>query len=142
MKMKRVQILGMATLMLTLNGCFETEAPECSSEQVTGMVQEIYEKQMKEMGGDNILTQVLFATVPKKIIKVDTARPVAYDENIHLRSCKASATLEGNITSPIEYTVQLDEKNSDQIYVELKMDFVEDLAQQGIMNEVMKKMNK
>ena len=140
MKVKRLYIVSMAASMLMLNGCFKTEAPQCSSEEVTGMVQQIYGKHMKDMGEDNILAQVLFATVPKKISKIDSARAVSYDENIHLRSCKAQAYFESNTTAPIEYTVQLDEKDSDQIYVELKMDFVEDLAQQGMMNQIMKNM--
>lgn len=132
--------MGMAASIFMLNGCFKTEAPKCSSESVTGLVQEIYEKHMKSMEEENIFAQVLLGTVPKKIIQIDSARPVAYDENIHLRSCKAQAHFEHNTTAPIEYTVQLDEKNSDQIYVELKMDFVEDLAQKNMMNQIMKNM--
>jgi len=48
--------------------------------------------------------------------------------------------MENNITIPIEYTVQLDEKNKEQFYVELKLDFLEDLAEQGMMNQFMNKM--
>lgn len=138
--MKISYMVGMAASMMLLNGCFKTEAPKCSSDQVVEMAKDIYVNHMKDLESNNIFAQVFLTTVPKKILKIDSARPVAYDENIHIRSCKAQAYFEGNITVPIEYTVQLDEKNSDKIYVDLKMDFVEDMAQQGIMNQIMKKM--
>ncbi len=140
MKIKWVQVTVMALGMLILNGCFNTEAPKCSDEKIEKMVKEIYADHVKTLSTENILAQLLLVTVPKKIVKLDAARPVSYDEKITLRSCKANATFETNITVPVEYTVQLDEKNKEQIYVELKLDFLEDLAQQGMMDQFMKNM--
>ena len=122
--------------MFTLNGCFKTEAPKCSSPDVKNTLKGLYAQQMKK-SEQNIFMQVMMTSVPKTMTKIDSARAVAYDENINLRSCKAEATLGKDMTATIEYTVQLDEKNNDQFYVELQMDFLENLAQQGMMNQFM-----
>ena len=136
--MKKIQVLALFAAMIMLQGCFEKEAPQCSDEAIITTVQELYAEHMQKNDNTNILAQVLMASVPKKILSIHSARAVAYKENIHLRSCKAEAVMEGNITSSIEYTVQLDEKNDDQFYIELDMEFIETLAQQGMMNQFMK----
>jgi len=135
--MKKTNILALLILaVFTLNGCMEKEAPKCSTTEVKNTVKKIYSQQMEKMK-DNILMIAFMGTVPKTITSVDSIRAVAYDETVGLRSCKAEATLGEGLKSPIEYTVQLDEKNSNQFYVELQMDFIETLAQQGMMNKFM-----
>ncbi len=136
-----LKIAAMGTVAFGLNGCFESqEAPSCSDGRVTEMVQQIYADHMKSAGGENIFAQVFLAAAPGRIAKIDVARAVAYDEKLKLRSCKAEATFENNATSPIEYTVQLDEKDPEQMYIELKLDFLEQLMQQGMMQQFMNKM--
>ncbi len=136
--MKYFTIVLMGVLALGMSGCMETkEVPSCADVQVEKMLKEIYAKHIKETGSANIIAQMFLASVPKQILKLDSARAVAYDDKIMLRSCKAEATLEGNVTTAIEYSVQLDEKNKEQMYVELKLDFLEGLMQQGMMNQLM-----
>ncbi|WP_456451761.1 hypothetical protein [Hydrogenimonas sp.] len=122
---------------LGMTGCFKSEAPQCSDPEVVKLVEQIYENQMQELQKSNPLAAIFLATLPKKIVKIESARPVKYDENVKLRSCKGIAHFEDNRTANIEYTVQLDEKNSDQFYVELQMDFLEGLAQQNMMDMIM-----
>ncbi len=136
--MKKIYMLALMLAIITLTGCVKTEAPKCSDSEVESTLKKIYTQQMEKTSA-NMLAQVLLASVPKTISEINSARPISYDENINLRSCKAEATLGKDITSTIEYTVQLDEKNNGQFYVELQMDFIEDLAQQGMMNQFMKK---
>jgi len=134
-----ISLCMMGVLALGLNGCMESkEAPSCSEEQVKAMVKEIYLKHMKEGGKDNILAQVFLSAAPQHIVMLKSARAVAYDEKIMLRSCKAEAVFDGNRTSNIAYTVQLDENDKDKMYVELQLDFLETLMQQGLMNQFMK----
>ena len=136
-----VSLCMMGALALGLSGCMESkEAPSCSNEQIKIMVKEIYVKHLKDSAKGNMLAQVYLSTVPKHIVKLESARAVAYDEKIMLRSCKAEAVFEGNTTANIAYTVQLDENNKDKMYVELQLDFLESLMQQGLMNQFMKKL--
>jgi len=136
MKWQTPMIGGLAALFL-LTGCFKSEAPKCSDPKVTQLVEQIYTNQIAELKKSNPLAAVFMAAIPQKIVRIESARPVKYEENIKLRSCKGVAVFEDNRTANIEYTVQLDEKKSDQFYVELKMDFLEGLAQQGMMDMIM-----
>ena len=133
--LKNVGHIALASfLALGLTGCFKSEAPKCSDPEVVKLVEQIYENQMQELQKSNPLAAIFLATLPKRIVAIESARPVKYDENIKLRSCKGVAHFEDNRTANIEYTVQLDEMNGDQFYVELQMGFLEGLAQQGMMN--------
>jgi hypothetical protein len=129
--------LLLASTMLMLGGCFKSEAPKCSDPQVIQLVEQIYEQNIADMAKDNPMFAIIKEAVPSKIVSIDSARPVKYDENIKLRSCKAIAHFDDNRTANIEYTVQLDEKKSDEFYVELKFDFIQGLAQQGMMQQIM-----
>jgi hypothetical protein len=124
-------------LALGLSGCFKSEAPKCSDKQVVELVEQIYTNQIQELQKSNPLAAVFLAALPKKMVAIESARPVSYDEKIKLRSCKGVAKFDDNRTANIEYTVQLDEKNNDQFYVELKMDFLEGMAQQSMMDMIM-----
>ena len=126
-----------AVTALSLGGCFKSEAPKCSDPQVVGMVKQIYHENIAEMAEANPMFAVIKGAIPDRSVSIESARPVAYDEKIDLRSCRAVARFDDNRTANIEYTVQLDEKKSDQFYVELKLDFVQGLAQQGIMQKMM-----
>ena len=131
--------LAMVTA-LSLGGCFKSEAPKCSDPQVVDMVKKIYHENIAEMADANPMFAIFKEAIPDRIVSIDSARPVSYDEKVDLRSCKAIAHFDDNRTANIEYTVQLDEKNKDQFYVELKLDFVQGLAQQGIMQKMMHEM--
>ncbi len=134
--MKKIYLLTPLIAMFALTGCFKSEAPKCSDTEVKKTLKKLYAQKMIEMKG-NVLTMFFTAAVPKTITSIGAARAISYDEKVNLRSCKAEATLGEGITSAIEYTVQLDEENNGQFYVELQMGFVETLAQQGIMNQLM-----
>ena len=134
-----VNLCMIGALSLGLSGCMESkEAPSCSNEQIKIMVKEIYVKHIKDSAKENILAQVFLAAAPQHIVKLESARAMAYDEKIMLRSCKAEAVFDGNTTANITYTVQLDENDKDKLYVELQLDFLEALMQQGLMNQFMK----
>ncbi len=136
--MKFWQMTALTGLVLTLGGCFKSEAPKCSDKEVVQLVKQIYTEHIGELSKSNPMFMIFAAAIPKKIVKIDSARPVSYDEKIHLRQCKAQAYFDDNRTAPIEYTVQLDEKNSDQFYVELSFEFLQPLAQQGMMQQILK----
>ncbi|WP_353662382.1 hypothetical protein [Hydrogenimonas sp. SS33] len=129
--------LVLASAMVMLGGCFKSEAPKCSDPQVIGLVKQIYAENVAEMAKTNPMFAIFKEAIPSQIVSIDSARPVKYDENIKLRSCKAVARFDDNRTANIEYTVQLDEKKSDQFYVEMKFDFLQGLAQQGMMQKIM-----
>lgn len=134
---------GLAVAMaLSLSGCFKSEAPKCSDPQVVKLVEQLYAQQIEDLKKNNPLAAMFITAMPQKMVRIDSARPVKYDENVKLRSCKGEAVFDDNRTANIEYTVQLDEKNHDQFYVELKMDFIQGLAQQGMMEMMMKDIKK
>jgi hypothetical protein len=143
--LKREKILGrcwkgiaVSLLLLGTGGCFRSEAPQCSDPQVVRLVEESYAEQVGALQRSNPLAAVFLSMLPKKMVALESPRPVKYEENIRLRSCKAVARFDDNRTADIRYTVQLDERNSDHVYVELKMDFLEGLAQQSIQEEMLK----
>ncbi|WP_457597008.1 hypothetical protein [Hydrogenimonas sp.] len=126
-----------AALATGLTGCFKSEAPKCSDPEVVKLVEQIYAEQIAELQKNNPLAGIFLAGLPKKMVSIESARPVKYDENIQLRSCKGVAHFDDNSSANIEYTVQLDEKNKNQFYVELKMDFLEGMAQRSMMDMMM-----
>ena len=130
---KMVKLFMVAAPILVLSGCFETQAPECSDEAVIETVKNIY-TELPEKNKDNPIAGMFMKTLPKSITSLDSIRPISYDENIKLRTCKAQATLENQQTIDLQYTVQTMEKDPDQFYVELNTDFLEGLLMNNIMN--------
>ena len=64
---------------------------------------------------------------------MNSVRAISYDEVVKLRTCRAEAVFDTNQTANIEFTVQLNEENSDEFYVDLDTEFVEGLMQQSLM---------
>ncbi|MBU1927387.1 hypothetical protein KKG77_00130 [bacterium] len=127
------KILLSAFVLFSLSGCFSSEPPKCSDEDVKDIVKSLYVEMIGNMK-ETTYTAIFAAALPKEMLSIDSIRPVAYDEAVKMRSCKATAKLEGDKEINIEYTIQTNEENSDEYYVELGSDFVEGLMMQNIMN--------
>ena len=139
---KSVYALLMGILAVSLSGCLQQEAPKCSDSDVKELVKEIYAENLVNLQKENPFAAMFIGTLPKKIVRIDSTRPVKYEENIKLRTCKGVAYFEDNRSANIEYTVQLDEKNADQYYVELDLSFLDGLAKQGMMENIFKGLDK
>ena len=135
---KRWSLFVIVLSGFVLSGCLQTEAPKCSDSDVTGLVEQIYAEHIEELKKDNPMAAMYVEMVPKKIVKIDSARAMRYDKEVKLRECKAVAYFENNQSSDIEYTVQLDEQDESQFYVELDLDFLEDLLKSGLWKNILK----
>ncbi|QOP40249.1 hypothetical protein [Sulfurimonas marina] len=130
-------------LALFMSGCFSDNAPKCSNEDVQDTVKQVYTNILDNAQNSNNLFLAGFTkSLPKAMVELSSFRAVAYDETVKLRSCKAEALFDTDQTMEISYTVQLDEQDSDQFYVELDTAFMETLMQQSIMQEVFNKNKK
>ncbi len=139
MKQAFLQSVIVAISAIGLSGCFNAEAPKCSDLNVQNRVKKIYAEQIISLADKNPMALIFVEALPKRMVRIDFARPIKYEENIKMRSCKAIAYFDNNSSANIEYTVQLDEKNSKKFYVELNMDFLDDVAKQGIIHHIFKK---
>ncbi len=141
--MRKTLFTAIAATALLFTGCFNTEAPKCSDKEVTSLLKETYTQWRENMEkSGNPLMAVYSVMLPKKIVNIDAPRASAYDPNIKLRSCKAEVTFDNNITGTLAYTVQIDEKDSDQFYLELDSDSLTALLQQSLMGNVLKQLDK
>jgi hypothetical protein len=136
MKIKTIAMLF--TVALFLSGCFENEAPKCSDPAVKGLVKNLYKESVQELA-NNPMAALFVGTLPKELHSLSAVRPVAYDEKVNLRSCKAEAHFDNNITANIQYTVQLSEENPEEFYVELDTTFMEGLMQQSMLQGIFEK---
>jgi len=119
---------------LFLTGCF-SEAPKCSDAEVKETLKSVYLQVLDNINSSNNMFLAGFASsLPKAIESIDSIRTVAYDEKIELRQCKADVRFDNNQTASISYSVQVNEENSDEFYVELDTEFVEGLMQSNMMN--------
>lgn len=134
MKLKNItNVLVICLSAFSFAGCLNSETPECSDDTVIDTVKEVY-TEMFTKNNANPLVAGLLKTLPKTISSLDSIRPISYDENVNLRTCKAQATLANNQTVDIQYTVQSVEKENGQFYVELNTDFLQNLMMSNIMN--------
>jgi len=141
--MKKTAFATLAAAALLFTGCFNTEAPKCSDKDVTSLLKKTYTQWRESMEkSGNPLMAVYSVMLPQKIVTIDAPRASAYDPNIKLRSCKAEVTFDNNITGTLAYTVQIDEKNSDQFYLELDSDSLTALLQQSLMGNMLKQLDK
>jgi len=124
-------------ILLLFSGCFSNEAPKCSDPAVKKMVKNLYEESLEELS-TNPMAIIFMQSLPKRMLSLSAVRPMAYDEKIHLRACKAKARFDNNISSDIEYSVQLSEENPKEFYVELDTTFMEGLMQQSMIQGVFK----
>ena len=136
MKIRTMILTAVTPLFLT--GCFQNEAPKCSDPAVKGLVKNLYQDSLKQLS-NNPMAIIFMGALPKEIVSITAVRPVAYDEKVHLRSCKAEARFDNNATANIEYTVQLSEENPEEFYVELDTAFMEGLMQQSMMQGIFDK---
>jgi hypothetical protein len=128
-------LLIAASTLFLLSGCFKSEAPKCSNPDVKELVKNLYGDSLENLS-KNPMSALFIDALPKKIVKLNATRPIAYDEKINMRRCKAEALFDNNIKADISYTVQLSEEKSDQFYVELDTSFMEGLVQQSMMQGI------
>ncbi|MEO1938371.1 MAG: hypothetical protein ABGW85_07025 [Sulfurimonas sp.] len=133
--MKIKTMIAVAITPFLLSGCFKSEAPKCSDPAVKGLVKDLYTESLQKLSS-NPMAAMFMGALPKEIVSISAVRPVAYDEKVNLRSCKAEAHFDNNVTANIEYTVQLSEENPEEFYVELDTAFMEGLMQQSMMQGI------
>jgi len=136
--MKIISIATACALTLMLSGCLDSEAPKCSDPAVKKLVKDLYQESVQELA-NNPMAAIFMTSLPKEITSISAVRPVAYDEKVNLRSCKAEAHFDNNISANIKYTVQLSEENPEEFYVELDTTFMEGLMQQSMMQGIFDK---
>jgi len=143
-KIRLILGVSIATTSVLITGCGDTniskkEAPLCSDTKIIDTLKKTYYERVqkiKKNPGRGITTRIFVMAVPEKMIDITSARSVEYKENINLRSCKAKVFMGKDITLPVEYTVQADEKNSEQIYVDLNMNFLQGTVQPSILKRL------
>lgn len=132
--MKLIQTLLQFSLasscVLLLSGCFN-ETVECSDESVQQTIEEIYVEQIQS-GQNNPLLATMTKNLPN-IDSIDAIRPASYDDAIKLRECKAVMHFDNGNKVDIAYSIQTNEENSDEFYVELDTTFLEGLLMSSIM---------
>ena len=137
-KMQKVSTILLGSVVaVSFSGCLSSEAPKCSSDEAIESVKSLY-IDMQENVKSNPYAALFASSLPKEMTSIESIRPVSYDENIKMRSCKATAKLENGSEIDIEYTIQLNEENSDEYYVELSSSFLEALMMQNMMKSIMK----
>lgn len=77
-------------------------------------------------------------TLPDNIVAISSTRAVSYDKEIKLRHCKADVSLDNDTSSSLLYSVQVDEEDTDNFYVELDSDSLGTIAQQATMRQLLK----
>lgn len=133
-------LIPLFLILFFLSGCFKTEAPKCSDQEIQESVKEVYGNINNNIqNSDNTFLSGFSQVLPHKILSLESFRAIAYDKEIKLRSCKAQATFDTNQTLELNYTVQLSEEDSNEYYVELDTVFLETLIQQNLMREVFKR---
>jgi hypothetical protein len=136
--MKTIVLSLLLTIFMT--GCFNNEPPKCSDDDVQETLKSIYTQVLENVqNSGNPFLAGFTKSLPQGIQSLSSIRPVAYDEAVKIRSCKAEALFDNNQTAAIEYTVQTNEENSDDFYVELNTEFLEGLMQQSIMQGIFNK---
>ena len=130
-------LLSASLLAITMQGCFSSEPPKCSDENVQETLKGVYAQLFTNQ--QNILLSALMQNLPKSIDSLASIRAVAYDEKVKMRSCKADVTFENNQTASVEYSVQMDEEDSENFYVELNTEFLQALMQESMMRNILNK---
>lgn len=121
-----------------MTGCFSTQAPKCSDEDVKITLNEIYTEHietLKESG--NPLLYMFISFIPSEMTSIESIRTAGYDEKIKMRSCKANVTFDNNQSAAIEYSIQLDEEDADNFYVEINTEFFEEMLKHSMMQNIM-----
>lgn len=125
-----LQLSLASSCILLLSGCLN-ETVKCSDESVQQTIKEIYVEQIQS-GQNNPLLATMTKNLPN-IESIDSIRPASYDDEIKLRECKAVIHFDNGSTTDVAYSVQENEENSDEFYVELDTTFVESLLMSSIM---------
>jgi len=127
-------------LVIFLSGCFNNNPPKCSDEKVQETVKGLYVQILQNVqNSGNPFLAGFTNSLPQNIKSLSSIRPVAYDEMIQMRTCKANALFENNQTLSIQYTIQTNEENGGDFYIELDTEFLEGLMQQNIMQGIFNK---
>jgi len=138
---KYKSILVAVSAALLFSGCFKNEPPKCSDPDVKSSVKKLYGDMKKKIYENPMSAIFTFFSgkkiLPQKMVSLSNTRPIAYDENIKLRQCKADARFDNNESVTVIYTVQLSEENPDEYYVELSSDFLEPLMKKNLMQNAL-----
>jgi len=145
--MNNIKLILGASIAITsvlITGCGNTEAvkkeaPLCSETKIIDILKSTYYERVqkiKKNPGTGITSRIFVMAVPEKMLEVTSARSVDYKENINLRSCKAKVFMGKNITLPVEYTVQTDEKDQKKVYVELDMNFLQGTVEPSVLKRL------
>ena len=130
------------TLLLAflMTGCFNNEPPKCSDESVHVTLQDVYLQVLDNINDSgNPFLAGFSKNLPQNLMSLSSVRAVSYDEAVLLRSCKADALFDNGETVGINYTVQANEENSDEFYVELETEFLEGMMQKSMMQGIFNK---
>jgi len=140
--MKRLASTIVAISILMLTGCTDDTAPKCSDKDVKNTIKNIYKEWSNNINNsDNPMFYIFKGNIPNSIISFDSPRTMAYDEEIKLRTCKIGITLDDDTTAIFGYTVQLNEEDLSNFYVEIDEKSLEEIAQASLMKNLMKKMS-
>ncbi|MFA5232941.1 MAG: hypothetical protein WC390_00970 [Sulfurimonas sp.] len=129
---KQILKLSLAVpFVLLLNGCFD-ETVKCSDEMVKETIKEIYTEQIQS-GASNPLLAAMSANFPN-LISIESIRPISYNKEVKMRECKAVMHFENETTADLSYTIQTNEDNGDDYYIELDKAFLESLIMSSMMS--------
>lgn len=127
-------------LLIFMNGCFTHEIPTCSDAKVQKSVKTLYIQILQNVqDSGNPFLAGYTDNLPQTIESLSNIKTVSYDELIQLKRCTADALFENNQTLSIEYTIEINDESSDDLYIELNTEFLEGLMQQRIMEGVFNK---
>jgi len=109
---------------------FEKTPPKCSDKETINSLKKIYININKQ--------QSKVTKLPKSIKSLNSIRATSYNRDIALRGCKALVKLSNDTELNMQYTVQLDETNSDNFYVEIEQSFISNLIAQSYLKNLRK----
>lgn len=133
MKITAISLL----FLIFLSGCFKHETPQCSDIKVQQSVKTLYIQILQNsQTAKNPFLAGFTNNLPQSIQSLSLIRSVSYDDELKIRTCKANALFDNNQSINIEYTIQINEKNSDDFYIELDTEFLEEMMQQNIMQGI------
>lgn len=121
-------LIGVATLFA---GCFSNEVAKCSDDSVKELVGKIYSEQINGESANPML-----AAISKNfpaLSSLESIRAISYDKEVNNRGCKAVMHFEDGSTVDLSYSVQADEEDSSNIYVELDTSFLQGLIMSAMM---------
>ncbi len=136
--MKRVKLGVLVLVLVMMSGCFQKEVPKCSDDNVKNVLSEIYGNWSQNINNSDNPVLIMFkGAIPNSIVSFSSPRTLGFDKEIQLRTCKMDVTFDNNQSNTLQYTVQLDEEDNENFYVEISEDSLESIAQESMMKHMM-----